>query len=85
MTLAREEDRARISISDQGPGISTEFLPRLFKRFSQEDGSHQQGHSGAGLGLAICKGIVDAHGGSIELDRSVEVGATFHIWLPAID
>ena len=85
VTLAREEDRARISISDQGPGISTEFLPRLFKRFSQEDGSHQQGHSGAGLGLAICKGIVDAHGGSIELDRSVEVGATFHIWLPAID
>lgn len=86
VTLARDEDGwARISVADQGPGISPEFRPRLFRRFAQEDGSHQQGHSGTSLGLAITKGIVEAHGGTIELDSAASEGATFHVRLPLAD
>ncbi len=80
--LERAGDVARISVADEGPGISPEFRARLFKRFEQEDGAHQHGHAGTGLGLAISKGIVEAHGGSIALDSAAETGATFIVELP---
>ena len=82
VALEREGTMARISVADEGPGISPEFRARLFKRFEQEDGAHQQGHTGTGLGLAISKGIVDAHGGAIRLDPSAGRGSTFLVELP---
>lgn len=82
IVLSEEDGWARISVSDQGPGISPEFRPRLFTRFAQEDGSHQRGHAGTGLGLAITKGIVEAHRGTIELESQPGKGATFAIRLP---
>lgn len=82
--LQRVGDSAQISVADEGPGISPEFRARLFKRFEQEEGAHQQGHAGTGLGLAISKAIVEAHGGSIALDPAAEKGATFRVELPAV-
>jgi signal transduction histidine kinase len=80
--LAKEGDQARISVIDQGAGISPEFRDRLFNRFAQEDASSQRGQSGTGLGLAITKGIVEQHGGTIEFDQTVAKGSTFHVRLP---
>ena len=74
------DHRLRISVSDQGPGISAEFQKRLFKRFAQADASGQK--VGTGLGLAICKGIVEQHGGSIAYDPEGSTGATFNVDLP---
>ena len=84
ISLQRVGDSAQISVADEGPGISPEFRARLFKRFEQEEGAHQQGHAGTGLGLAISKAIVEAHGGSIALDPAAEKGATFRVELPAV-
>ena len=84
ISLQRIGDSAQISVADEGPGISPEFRARLFKRFEQEEGAHQQGHAGTGLGLAISKAIVEAHGGSIALDPAAKKGATFRVELPAV-
>lgn len=82
--LRRVGEIARISVADDGPGISPEFRARLFRRFEQEDGAHQRDHAGTGLGLAISKGIVEAHGGSIALDPAAGKGATFVVELPVV-
>lgn len=82
VTLAREGDDARISVTDRGPGISPEFHARLFGRFAQEPGAHQQKHAGTGLGLAISQAIVHAHGGEITIDPAPGPYATFHVTLP---
>lgn len=58
------------------------FRSRLFERFTQQDGTASRVQQGTGLGLAISKSIVEAHGGSIELDSAVASGATFHVDLP---
>ena len=55
-----------VSFADIGIGIAPEFMPRLFERFSQADGCTTRRHGGLGLGLAICKSLVDRHGGRIE-------------------
>lgn len=80
--LQRAGQRARISVCDQGPGVSPAFRSRIFSRFAQEDQSSQRGQAGTGLGLAITKNIVEHHGGTIDLDSKVERGATFHVELP---
>lgn len=80
--LTLSDGQARISVADQGPGISPEFRARLFDRFAQEEGAHQQKHAGTGLGLAISQAIAQAHGGAISLDPATGPGATFHLTLP---
>ncbi|MEW5930078.1 MAG: PAS domain S-box protein [Gemmatimonadota bacterium] len=83
ITLGAEpagEGEVRFRVSDTGPGIPGDALPHLFRRF------WQPGHSGglgAGLGLAIAKGIVEAHGGRIWVESTPSRGSTFHFTLPA--
>ena len=67
----------RIAVRDTGPGLTEAQGQRLFQRFSQVDGSHARQHGGAGLGLAICKGLVEMMGGEIGLDSQVGLGSTF--------
>jgi PAS domain S-box-containing protein len=67
------------AVADQGPGIPETDRPHLFEKFWQGKG---KSGGGAGLGLAICKGIVEAHGGRIWLDDSVPTGATIRFALP---
>ena len=61
----RVDSHVQISVSDTGEGILPEFLPRLFDRFSQADGSTTRKHGGLGLGLSIVKNLVELHGGTV--------------------
>lgn len=70
----------RFSITDTGPGIPEADLPHIFDRFWQAERSHQ---GGAGLGLAIARGIIAAHGGEIRVESTVGRGSTFTFTLPA--
>lgn len=76
-------DRAWVRVADPGPGIAEEHLPHLFERFYRADPSRQRGSGGAGLGLAICKAIAEAHGGSIQVESQPGAGSTFTLLLPA--
>ena len=75
--------RLRIEVIDTGPGLSPEQQNRLFKRFSQIDGSLTRTQSGTGLGLAICKGLAEAMGGEIGIDGEVGEGSRFWFEIPA--
>ena len=77
------ESDAIIRIEDQGVGIPPKFLPHLFERFRQADGSRTRAHGGLGLGLALVKSFVEAHGGRVEANSAGEVkGSVFTIRLP---
>lgn len=75
--------RVEIVVSDTGIGISPSFLPHIFDRFSQRDGTASRGYSGLGLGLAIAKQLLELHGGTIQAASEGEGrGATFAVTLP---
>jgi PAS domain S-box-containing protein len=72
-----------IIVQDSGEGIAPEFLPHLFSRFRQADGSSARRHGGLGLGLAIVHQLVESHGGWVRADsEGLGRGARFTIWLP---
>jgi two-component system phosphate regulon sensor histidine kinase PhoR len=73
--------KVRISVKDSGIGIAQEHLPRLFERFYRSDRARSRKEGGTGLGLAIVKHIVQAHGGTIEVESDVGKGSIFHIIL----
>ena len=77
------EGLLRVEVSDTGAGISADHQERLFKRFSQIDGSMTRTQSGTGLGLAICKGLAEAMGGRIGMSSEAGVGSTFWFEIPA--
>src|SRR5207249_6016304 len=78
--VARVRSSVEISVTDNGIGLRSDFLPYIFNRFSQADASTTRMHGGLGLGLAITKSIVELHGGSITADSHGEgQGATFTI------
>jgi two-component system, OmpR family, sensor kinase len=79
--LESQSGLAILTVSDTGAGISREDLPRVFERFYRADKSRAGGN--AGLGLAISKAIVAAHGGAIEVASEENAGATFIVRLPA--
>ncbi|RJF73034.1 sensor histidine kinase [Deinococcus cavernae] len=72
----------RLSVCDDGPGIPPEHLERLFDRFYRVEDSRSRDQGGAGLGLSIAKGIVDAHHGRIWLESEPGTGTTVHVQLP---
>jgi PAS domain S-box-containing protein len=79
LRAARDGDWVWISVADRGPGILSDVLPRIFDRFYKADRTRR---SGAGLGLAIARGIVRAHGGSIEAGNREGGGAELRFSLP---
>jgi PAS domain S-box-containing protein len=81
------ETGARLTVSDTGDGISAEFLPYVFHRFRQEEGSISRKAGGLGLGLAVVRHIVELHGGSVSADSAGPgQGSTFTVDLPlAVD
>ncbi len=83
VSTGASEDEVFAAVSDDGPGIAPENLPHLFDRFFRADASRNRNSGGAGLGLAICKAITDAHGGRIDVQSTVGKGSTFTIRLPA--
>ena len=81
--LARERSDLRIQVSDEGQGISPEFLPYVFDRFRQADSSTRRKQGGLGLGLSIVKHIVELHGGTVAAHSAGEGrGAVFTVNLP---
>lgn len=73
-----------LEIRDTGQGIAPEDLPHLFERFYRADKSRTGADGHAGLGLAICKAIVEAHGGTIGVTSQPGIGSTFSVRLPAV-
>jgi CheY-like chemotaxis protein len=75
-----------ITVHDDGAGISPEFLPHVFERFRQADGSVSRQHGGLGLGLAIVRHLVELHGGTVHADSpGPGEGSTFTVELPRAD
>jgi CheY-like chemotaxis protein len=73
----------QIEIADSGQGISAEFLPHIFERFSQQDSGATKSFAGLGIGLTIIRHLVEAHRGTIEASSAgVGCGANFHVRLP---
>jgi two-component system OmpR family sensor kinase len=77
-----EADNVRLEVRDHGPGLPTDDADALFERFWRAEGGRTQGRGGAGLGLAIVAGIVDAHGGKVSAGNAEGGGASFVVLLP---
>ena len=82
--LERHGSMVEIRIEDSGPGIPAEFLPRIFDRFSQADGSSTRTHGGLGLGLAIVRHLIELHGGNVSAANQEKGGAVLIVRLPSI-
>ena len=84
--LRQVKSLAEVRIEDSGPGVPAEFLPRIFERFSQADGSSTRKHGGLGLGLAIVRHLIELHGGTVAArNRDQDGGAVLIVLLPAMD
>jgi signal transduction histidine kinase len=82
LTATAEDDHIFIAVKDSGRGMSPEFLERLFGKFEHAQGSLTRENQGMGLGLAICRHIVQAHGGQISVESREKEGSTFSFSLP---
>jgi len=83
--LKREGTNVVLSVSDTGEGISAEFLPYIFDRFRQAEKTTKREHGGLGLGLAIVRHLVEAHGGTVRASsKGVGKGATFTVTFPLL-
>jgi signal transduction histidine kinase len=83
LALAQEGGHLRVVVEDRGPGIAAEKIPLVFERFYRADASRSRSDGGAGLGLAIARSIVEAHGGRIGAEPRTGGGMRFWFTLPA--
>jgi len=83
LSAQRQARQVRLSVEDNGAGIAPDALPHIFERFYRGDASRQQSDSESGLGLAIAKSLVEAHGGTITVrSEGIGKGSTFSVCLP---
>jgi signal transduction histidine kinase len=82
LRIWEERGAAGLAVSDTGPGIAPEHLPKVFDRFYRLDAARTRSHGGSGLGLAICRELVEAHGGRIWAESVEGAGSTFSLALP---
>jgi signal transduction histidine kinase len=84
--LSHQDSLAEVRIEDSGPGVPPDFLPHIFERFSQADGSSTRKHGGLGLGLAIVRHLVELHGGTVSAaNRDDNGGAVLTVLLPSTE
>src|SRR5439155_24131139 len=81
----RENGSCQVSVEDTGPGIPKEHLPLVFERFYRVDQSRSRGDGGTGIGLAIARSVVEAHGGRIWAESDAAGGAVFEFDLAVAD
>src|SRR5947209_7700632 len=85
VSLKQANSQVELEVTDNGEGISAEFLPHVFERFRQADSSTTRQHSGLGLGLAIVRHLAEIHGGTVRAQSEGEgKGATFTVTLPLL-
>lgn len=83
IVVSQTPTHVQVLVKDSGPGIDPDFLPHVFERFRQADGTTTRTHGGLGLGLAIVRHLVELHGGTIGVEnRTDHTGAVFTISLP---
>ena len=82
VTAARHNGAVDVTVADTGPGISAEHLPRVFERFYRVDTARSRDEGGTGIGLAIARSVVEAHGGRIWAESEPGRGSTFTFELP---
>lgn len=83
LRLTRSGTHIELAVSDSGQGISSQFLPHVFDRFRQAEGSSSRRHGGLGLGLALVRHLVEAHGGTVHAESGGEgQGSRFSVLLP---
>jgi two-component system CheB/CheR fusion protein len=86
VSLAREQNLAVISVRDTGVGLSPEIIPRIFEPFTQADTTLDRTRGGLGLGLALVKGLIELHGGSVAAQsEGIGQGSEFNIRLPLLE
>jgi two-component system OmpR family sensor kinase/two-component system sensor histidine kinase BaeS len=78
----RADHSVHFAVTDTGPGIPAKDLPHVFDRFYRGDAARDRASGGSGLGLAIARALVEAHGGTIEVESTVRQGTTFLVELP---
>jgi signal transduction histidine kinase len=79
----RSGDRFRLAVSDQGKGIDSEFLPRIFERFGRQGAAAPRSHGGLGLGLAVVKQLAELHSATVRAESAGQgLGATFTLEFP---
>jgi signal transduction histidine kinase len=84
LSLSKTNGQAELTVEDTGIGIPVEDLPYIFDRFYRVDKARTRSQGGSGLGLSIAKWVVEAHGGSIEVESVVGKGSTFRVFLPIL-
>jgi two-component system sensor histidine kinase BaeS len=84
VAIRRDGDHARVDFLDSAPGVPEALMPRLFERLFRVESSRNRARGGAGLGLALCRSIVLAHGGTITAKASPQGGLWIEIALPAL-
>jgi signal transduction histidine kinase len=85
LVVARDGDQVVFEVRDRGVGISAEDLPRIFTAFFRSERSRSRETGGVGLGLTLAKRIVEAHGGTIDVTSTVNVGTSIRVSIPAAE
>ena len=83
LRVSQNPTTVRVEVTDHGPGIAPDDLPKVFDRFYRADVARARASGGSGLGLAIASAIVHAHGGTVGVESPPGRGATFWVELPA--
>lgn len=83
VAISERADTVRVTVRDHGPGIPSEFRPRIFERFAQADATDARQKGGTGLGLSIVRQIVTRLGGTVGFDDAADGGTVFHVDLPS--
>ena len=78
-------DEVTLAVADTGTGIAAEDLPHVFDRFWRAEKSRSRPTGGSGLGLALVRHLVAAHGGTVTVESEVDIGSTFTVRLPKAD